>query len=96
MRSRRINIEGNRYLIFYTFADEPWLGVAANADAGAQLSAQSDDTDTSAVAQLTDADAHNVSTTNKTDRIVEHPHRISTDERMATQPKPREGEDRVV
>jgi hypothetical protein len=34
MRSRRINIEGNRYLIFFTFADEPWLGAAANADAG--------------------------------------------------------------
>ena len=32
MRSRRITIEGNRYLIFYTFDDEPHVGAAATAD----------------------------------------------------------------
>jgi hypothetical protein len=96
MRSRRINIEGNRYLIFYTFADEPWLGAAANADAGAQLSAQSNNTNTSTVTQLSEADAHNVPATDEADRTVAQHPQISTDEQIATQSKPREGEDRIV
>jgi hypothetical protein len=96
MRSRRINIEGNRYLIFYTVADEPWLGAAADADAGAQLSARSNDENASASARLSDADARNVSATDEADRTVAHADHISTDERIATQSKTREGEDRIV
>jgi hypothetical protein len=35
MRTRRITIEGDRYLVFYTFDDEPRPGPAASGDAGA-------------------------------------------------------------
>ncbi|MDT7542341.1 MAG: hypothetical protein QOE33_2245 [Acidobacteriota bacterium] len=94
MNSRRITIEGNRYLVFYTFDDEPQLGAVA--DAGAQLSAQPNDTNTSANAQLRDTDPLNVSSTDEVDQAVAHPRQISTDEQIATRSKPREGEDRIV
>jgi hypothetical protein len=52
MRRRRITIEGNRYLIFYTFDDEPRLGAtttgnasATNAATGTTHVAASDDDD---------------------------------------------------
>jgi hypothetical protein len=96
MRSRRINIEGNRYLIFYTFTDEPWLGAAADADAGAQLSAQPNDTNSSADARPYDADARQVSATHEADRAVVQADHVSTDEHLAARSKPFEGEGRVV
>lgn len=96
MRSRRINIEGNRYLIFYTFADEPWLGAAADADAGAQLSAQPDNENASANARLGDADAHNVSAADEADHTVARADQISANEQLAAQSKPHEGEDGIV
>jgi hypothetical protein len=94
MRSRRINIEGNRYLVFYTFADEPWLGAAATADAGAQHSTQPNDTNTPTVARLNDAP--NVSASDKADRSGARPHQVSTDELIDAPSKSRDEEKRSV